>query len=154
MHATPNAPADTAGLERAVADLDPLLAALEKALEYEASALGESGGGAALLDAATCKQQALREFESSLQQQGVERSIRSLSAAATNDLAEAPWWQKFCARLRHCRGMNLAAGSAIALAQRQTRVGLELLGQSSAPSAYDQRGQAGATPTSRNLASC
>ena len=154
MSATAHVPADPAGLERAVADLEPLLAALEQALEHEASALVDSGGAAALLDAVTGKQQALRELEASLQQRGVERSIRALSPAAAGDLAEAPWWRTFCERLRHCRGMNLAAGSAIALAQRQTRVGLELLGQSSTPSAYDQRGHAGSAPSSRSLANC
>lgn len=154
MLATPNFPADPAGLERVVAEFEPLLTALQRALEWEASALVDSGGGAALLDAVTGKQQALRELETSLQQHGLERSIRALSPAAATALAAAPWWKTFCERLRHCQGMNLAAGSAIALAQRQTRVGLELLGQSSSPAAYDQHGHTGCSPDSRALASC
>lgn len=143
----------TEQLERAIATLGPLFDALEAALDCEAQALVDSSG-ATLLDAVGGKQQALRDLERGLAQEGIAALLQTLSSAEVDALADAPFWQAFTARLRHCRGMNLAAGSAIALAQRQTQVGLELLGQGGAANAYDQSGRTALDHRGRDLARC
>ncbi len=142
-----------ARLEHATAALEPLLDALETALAHEAGALIE-GGGATLLDAVESKQQRLRELDRALAQEGISALLRELSTADLANLAEVPSWQTFTTRLRQLRDMNLAAGSAIALAQRQTQVGLELLGQGGTANAYDQSGRTGTDRRSRDLARC
>lgn len=151
------ADAGAASAEAQVGKLVTALNALEACQHNEARALAEGAVGD-LERAIEHKRSALRDVQAFAE----DPCLRALFEPAGSTRAQAsaarlertPSWPALLQQLERCRGMNEAAGGAIATAMRSTSYALRLLGHAPEPATYDAGGTPAIGGAGRDLAVC